>query len=326
MVSRIGFGGIPITRLSLEEAVKVVRETIDRGINLIDTAYAYKHSEKMIGAAIKGLPREELIITTKTHALDKNSLMLELDESLRRLGTDYVDFYQIQNIRDKHRNEIFGPDGAYQGLQDAISAGKVRHPAFSCHSIDLAVEIMKEGHFDIVQLPLNFINTAAADKAVSLARELDMGFIAMKPFGGGMLSSARLVIRYLMQFDNVIADPGIETIEELMEIVALVEEGKTLDSDDLLEIEKLKNELSSTWCYRCDYCQPCPLDISISSILSVKSLLKRMPKESAEKRRNDIKQARLCRECRDCVLRCPYDLDIPQLIKENIAYWEERME
>ena len=322
-VSRIALGGIPIMRVSLEKAAEIVREAIRLGINFIDTANAYGDSEIKVHEGIKGIPRDEIVLATKSGAKDKQTLNAHLDKSLRQLGVDYIDIYQLHNVTPPKSAEVFGPGGAFEGLMEAVQAGKVRFPAFSSHSLSFAIETMRTGKFDVVQLGFNYLDIMAADEAIPLAKQLDMGFLAMKPMGGGLLYNARLSFRYLLQFADIIPDPGIERIEELREIVSIVEEGLPLTEADKAEIESLRKELGDTWCHRCDYCQPCPQGIPINTVLTVKSYLKRFTLHAARGWADDaIKMAHNCTECRTCVQRCPYDLEIPTLLKENIAHWE----
>jgi predicted aldo/keto reductase-like oxidoreductase len=323
MVSRVAFGGIPIMRLSNPEAVKVVRAVIDMGINFLDTAHAYSDSEEKIGQAIKGIPRGRLVLASKSQADDKKSLCEDIDLCLKRLGTDYVDIYQLHNVGSaRRRAAVEAPGGAVEGLMEAVKAGKVRFPAFSSHSVPLAMDMMKTGIYAAVQLPINYIDTAA-EEAIPLAKELDMGFIAMKPMGGGLLDNAELSFKYLLQFDNLIPDPGIERIEEMQQIVDIVNAKKALTAEDKKAIEELRGEFGPEWCHRCDYCQPCPQKISVSSVLTAKSFLKRMPFERAFKMLNDnILKAKDCIECGVCKTRCPYSLDIPGLLQKSIKLWE----
>ena len=316
-------------RISRTDAANLVREAIRLGINFIDTAHGYADSEEKIGDAIKeicrsGGSREELVIASKSPANDKKTFNEQLDLSLRRLGVDYIDIYQFHNISTKEkRDAIFGPGGAMEGLEEAIKAGKVRFPGFTSHSIPMALEIMKSGKFVSVQLPFNYIDCAAADEAIPLAKKLGMGFIAMKPMGGGLLDNAELAFRYLLQFDSIVPDPGIEKTDEIREIVEIVEKNETLSERDKKEIEKQRAQSESSWCHRCDYCQPCPQGIPISSVLSMKSALKRMPPARARMMIGPgAEKARTCTECGSCLPRCPYHLEIPSLLKERIKYWD----
>jgi len=323
-VSRIAFGGIPIQRLSYADAAEVVRGSIGLGINFIDTANGYTDSEEKIGLAIKDTPRDSLVIASKSGARDKETLLGHLDLSLTRLGIDYIDLYQLHGVSSKETyNAVFAKGGAYEGLLEAVSAGKVRFPAFSSHSVSLALSIMREGKFAAVQLPFNYIDDEAAKEAIPLAKEMDMGFIAMKPFGGGLLNDARLSIKFLSQFDSIVPDPGIEKLSEMEEIVRLVESGEKYTPADAAEIEKKKAELGSSWCHRCDYCQPCPQNIRLSMVLNVESIIKRMPFNSVSAMIDPIMEtARECIDCRSCVDKCPYKLNIPELIKEKLTIWD----
>lgn len=326
-VSKVAFGGIPIMRLSKPDAVRLLKQVLDLGINFIDTANVYNDSEEKIGGAIRSVPRESVIIASKSQATDKKTFQEHIDLSLKRLRTDYIDIYQMHNISNMERKEkIFGPGGALEGLEEAVKAGKVRFRGFSSHSCRTAAEIMKTGVYDSVQLPFNFIDTEAKTNAIPLARELDMGFIAMKPMGGGMLEKAGPAFRYLLQFDNIVPDPGIEKIEEMEEIVKLINNPEPLSSEDWKQIEALREELGSQWCHRCDYCQPCPQGIHISYVLNIKSSLKRMPAERAYRMLNkDMEQTLACTECRECVSRCPYNLQVPELLKQKKIIWDEAL-
>jgi predicted aldo/keto reductase-like oxidoreductase len=325
MVSPVAFGGIPIMRLGKEEAASVVRGAIDLGINFIDTANAYNDSEEKIGQAVKGIPRDTLVIASKSGVADKKTFLEHLHKCLASLGTDYVDIYQFHNIATAaKRDAIFAPGGAWEGMAEAVQAGKVRFPAFSSHSIPLALELMKTGKFASVQLPFNFVDTAASDAAIPLARQLDMGFIAMKPMGGGLLEDAALAFGYLMQFDNIVPDPGIERLAEMQQIVAIVQAKKPLTPVEEEKIAALRKELGPQWCHRCDYCQPCPQGIPISSVLTVESALKRMPFDRAFSMANaGVEKARTCIQCKACMKRCPYGLPIPELLTKKIAVWDQ---
>ncbi|MDR1319765.1 MAG: aldo/keto reductase [Treponema sp.] len=323
-VSRIALGGIPIMRVSKAEAVKVVREAIGLGINFIDTAHVYADSEEKIGEGLRGLRREDFVISSKSPANDKKAFNEHLDLSLKRLGLDYIDIYHLHNIgSEARRDAVLAPGGAFEGLQEAVKAGKIRFPAFSSHSLPIALELMKSGLFSVVQFPFNYIDHDAEKEAIPLAKKLDLGFIAMKPMGGGLLDNAGLSFRYLLQYDSIIPDPGIEKIEELEEIAGIVEKKPPLTAKDREEIEKLRAEFGPSWCHRCDYCQPCPQGIPISAVLGARSNAKRFdPALSLSMIGPAIAKARECLDCRDCMKRCPYHLEIPKLLGESIAFWD----
>jgi predicted aldo/keto reductase-like oxidoreductase len=149
----------------------------------------------------------------------------------------------------------------------------------------------------------------------------------MKPFGGGLLGNASLVFRYLMQFDGIVPDPGIEKLSEIEEIVRIVDSPEQFSAGDAAAIEKIKKESAGVWCHRCGYCNPCPQDIFINWVLTIEGFFKRftLPNVISMAGEN-MEKARSCTECRECVKRCPYDLDIPALLKEKLAYWDKYLE
>jgi predicted aldo/keto reductase-like oxidoreductase len=210
-------------------------------------------------------------------------------------------------------------------MQAAVQAGKVRFPAFSSHSLDVSEKVLTSyDGFYAVQLPFNFVDNAAAERLIPRAREKQVGFIAMKPLGGGMLDDAELCFRYLNQFDSIIPDPGIERIEEMKEIIGIIERRSALTDEEQKRIEAVRNTMQGVWCHRCQYCMPCPQDIKITPVLSAGSMAKRMPKETIFSNLDAAMKKTLdCTGCRECVERCPYDLDIPHLLEKQREHWEE---
>ena len=325
MVSRVAFGGIPIQRLGAQDAAAVVRGAIELGVNFIDTANGYTDSEEKIGLAIKGMNRGDLIIASKSGARDKKTFAAQLDLSLKRLGTDYVDLYQHHGISSPEQYEaLFAEGGVNEAMTEGIRAGKIRFAAISSHSVALSLRIIREGKFAAIQLPFNYVDDEAAKEAIPLAKLHGIGFIAMKPFGGGLLTDANIAIRYLSQFDSIVPDPGIEKLSEIEEIVRILERGGRYTEADAAAVEKSKKELGASWCHRCDYCRPCPQDIGISTVLCIESFFKRMPYGRVKMMAGGaMEAARACTECRACVAKCPYSLDIPGLLKEKIGKWEK---
>jgi predicted aldo/keto reductase-like oxidoreductase len=146
----------------------------------------------------------------------------------------------------------------------------------------------------------------------------------MKPFAGGLLNDATLSIKYVLQFDWVVPDPGIETVEEIEEIVSIVESGDwTLTARERQEIEARRAELGTQFCRQCGYCQPCPQEIPISMVMITQGMWKLWPRETfLDWMGRVIDQARDCVQCGECETRCPYQLPIQERIAENIAFYE----
>ncbi len=327
-VTRVAFGGIPIMRLSMEESVRVVKDVIEMGVNFIDTANAYGDSEEKIGMAIREFPRERLVIASKSMARDSETFLQHLETGLKKLGTDYIDIYHMHALSsDEDLDKVLGPGGAMEGLDRAIRDGKVRYKAFSSHNLTVAKKVVRSGEFQVIQYPFNFIDDDAQDELIPLAEKMNMGFIAMKPLGGGLLDDAEICFRYLMQFDSIVSDPGIEKTGEMKQIIDIINDPGPLSEDEEARIEEIRRALGKNWCHRCDYCRPCSEGIPISMVLIAKSIVKRMPYHSAcDFLEEPMEKARGCTECRSCVQKCPYDLDIPALLQKNLSAWEKYKE
>lgn len=322
-VSRIGMGGIPIQRPTEDEAIGVIRRALDLGVTLIDTSLAYGPSEERIGKAVAGR-RDQVIIITKTWALDKVTALEHLELSLKNFGTDYIDLWQFHNISNlEEYKQVLGPDGAMEAAQEALQAGKIRHIGFSSHSLDVALKGVTSGHFEVILFPFNFVTSEAADELVTLAREHDVGFTAMKPFAGGMLGDANLVIKYLLQFENVVPVSGIEKVEEIEEIVDIVSGSWELTPQEWQKIENMRTELGTQFCRRCGYCQPCPQGVRISSLITIRTTWKVWPREDFFTRKTGaVESGRNCVQCGECEEKCPYHLPIREMIVENIEFYE----
>ncbi|MDZ7836669.1 MAG: aldo/keto reductase [Actinomycetota bacterium] len=184
MVSAIAMGGIPIMRLGKAEAVKVIRAVVDMGINFIDTANSYVDSEEKIGEALKPYRREDVIIASKSAARDKAAFLKHVQLSLKRLNTSYIDIHYLHGVNTvEDMEKVMGEQGAYQGLAEAVRDGKIRHMAFSSHSLDTALKMVRTDKFEVLQFPFNFVEKKAAEKLIPEALKRNMGFIAMKPLG-----------------------------------------------------------------------------------------------------------------------------------------------
>ena len=324
-VSRIGFGGIPIQRLTEEDAIKVVQRCLDLGVTFLDTANGYTTSEARIGKAIAGR-REQVILATKTAARDKATALEHLELSLKQLQTEYIDLWQFHNLSTEAAYEqVLGPGGAMEAAQEALASGKIRHLGVTSHSLDLAIKMTPTGHFETVQVPLNFVTNEALTELLPLARQHDVGFIAMKPLAGGLLDNANLAIKWLLQFDDVVPDPGIEQVAEIEEIVRIVEGPWELSAEERQEIDHIRTEVGTRFCRRCQYCLPCPQGINITLMMNVRSFMKRFSADWFEKSNFSavIETARTCIDCGQCEERCPYHLPIREMLSENIAYYEE---
>jgi len=324
-VSRIGFGGIPIQRPTEAEAIRVVQRCLDLGVTFLDTATGYTTSEERIGKAIAG-HRGQVVLATKTMARDRATALEHLEQSLRRLQVDAIDLWQLHNVSTfEALDQVLGPDGALEAAYQAVHAGKVRHVGISSHSMDVALKAVPLGHFETIQFPFNFVTSEPADSLLPLARQYNLGFIAMKPLGGGLLSDARLCLKYLLQFDGVVPDPGIQRVEEIEEIAAIVAGSWDLTPEEWQAIERIRAQVGTRFCRRCGYCEPCPQGVRISIVMNLQSFCVRMPmaRMTAGGIAEAAASAEDCIKCGECEEKCPYHLPIRDMIAENIEFYEK---
>ena len=327
-VSRIGMGGIPIQRPPDEEAVGIIRHALDLGITFVDTSLGYGTSEERIGRAIHDR-RYEVMIATKGGWSDRATALNHIDSSLKRLNTDYIDLWQFHGVNTLEAYEkVLGPGGAYEGAQEALKNGKIRHIGISSHALDVALKAVSSDIFETIQFPLNFISDEAAEELVPLAREHDVGFIGMKPFAGGNIRDAPLATKYLLQFSNVVPIPGIQKAEELDEIVTIVTKGPwEVTVKDQKKIEKIRAELGTRFCHQCGYCMPCPQGVNIPMVMITQLMWRLWPQELFSNPEwwfgTVMKSAKNCIQCGECEPKCPYNLPIRELIPENVEFYEQ---
>jgi predicted aldo/keto reductase-like oxidoreductase len=329
MVSRVGMGGIPITRPQENEAIKVIQQALDLGVNIIDTAsgYGLGSSEKRIGRAVAG-HRDRVIIATKTASVTKVGALRSLERSLRQLDTDYIDLWQLGNVTTFEKYEkLLSSDGGLKAAKEASRLGKVRNVGISTHNMAVAVKAVSSGLFETIQFPFNLIADEAAEELVPLAKEHDVGFIAMKPFAAGHIKDANLAIKFLLQFDNVVPDPGIETIEELEEIVGIVNGPWDLTSRERRAIGEIHEKMESRFCRHCEECLPCPNGVHIPQLLYLTAAYKLWSSEWFRKGAGaPLKSWEKCDLCGDCEEKCPFNLPIREMMGENIEYHRKYLE
>jgi uncharacterized protein len=323
-VSEVGFGGIPIIRLSTAEAVMVLRRAYDRGITLFDTANMYLDSEEKMGLAFDGI-RSRLVLASKTLKRDRAGAESDIEVSLRRLRTEYIDLLQIHQLSlECDYQAVTGPDGALEAIFRARQDGKIRHIGVTSHSIEMAIKLVKTGLFSTVQFPFNFIESKPVEELHPVARQEAMGLLAMKPFGGGVLDSAELCFKFLRQFTDVIPLPGFDAVGQVDQIVAIYETENTLSPEDLAAMERYRTELGQQFCRRCEYCQPCEQGVMITSAMNYPIIARRMSEAKAAGFAAKIMESvRNCTECGECVNRCPYNLPIPEMLKKHLALYEQ---
>ncbi len=324
VVTKLGWGGIPIQRISEDEAVAVVKAVIEMGVDLLDTSRGYTTSEHRIGLALKQVKRR-VVLSTKSFVRTAK-VYADVHESLKALSVKKIDIYNLHDVSSMDDYEtVIAPGGAHEGLLRARKEGLIDHIGISSHNLDVLERVLSEGRFDTIMTCYSFLEPDAGSRIFPKARSKDVGVMAMKPFSGGVIEQAGPALRYVLSAPDIVPIPGSETVRKARENWRIFEEGNYgLSEDDKGHIEAVKREFNRQFCRRCDYCQPCTQQIPIQVVLGVKTLIKRLGPQSREVGwvKGIIEKARECTECGECLPRCPYQLPIPELIKENLAYYD----
>ncbi len=317
-VSVIGFGGIPIQRVDAFNAEKVVNRAIELGINFFDTARGYTDSEEKLGAVLKK-HRDQVIIATKSMARDKKRMAADIEKSLKSLAVDYIDLYQIHNVKDKGALEqVMGADGAFAALKEAKEKGKIRHIGVTGHIKDVLSKILPTGEMETVQFPFNPVETDGARKLFEMAEQMDIGIIAMKPMAGGALTNAKLALRFILEHPVSVAIPGMDAPEQVEENAAAGNDPRLLSETEREELAGVVAGLGARFCRRCEYCLPCRQGIDIPSVFLFDGYYTRYDlKDWAQDRYRAMKvKPDDCLACGECEERCPYNLPIRKMLKE----------
>ena len=315
VISRTGFGALPIQKVDFDEAEKILRQAYESGITFFDTARGYTDSEDKIGRSLARV-RDEIVIATKAHAQDKTSLFDCLHTSLEKLKTNYVDILQLHNPSPLPDPE--DKNSAYAGLVEARQKGLVRFIGITNHKLDLALEAAASGLYDTVQFPLSCISSQRDLTLIDLCKQNNVGLIAMKALSGGLITNVKAAFAFLRQFDSVVPIWGIQRLNELEEIVGYENQPSMLDTALQAAIEEDREELAGDFCRGCGYCLPCPADIPVPMAARMAMLLKRAPTKNLLSRSAQEGMARIenCAQCYQCRSRCPYQLDVPVLLKK----------
>ena len=318
-VSLIGFGGIPIMRVSTSQAVDVVRAALRAGINLIDTARGYGDSERKIGRALKMHPGR-VFLASKSPKRDREGMLDDFNLSARNLAVDTIDLYQAHCVNTAEDLErLLGSGGGYEALLKLRSEGRLRFIGITSHNIGLLKEAILTGKFDTIQVLFSLLESEAAREVIPMAREAGHGILAMKPFGGGCIQEYDIALRFVLSQPGVIAIPGMAAVEEVASNVAVATERSPLLDEELKRVEHVRKELGPRYCRRCDYCQPCPNEIPISFALHIPSVRRRMGDAMMKTGpyRGLLGKLKTCEECGLCEERCPFDLPVMDLIRES---------
>ena len=318
-VPRNGFGCLPIQRISRDETATLLRKAYGAGIRFYDTARFYTDSEAKLGFALHDV-RKEIYIASKTMSTKPEEFWNQLFTSLDMLKTNYLDIYQFHN-------PAFCPkpgdgSGLYEAMLEAKEKGLIRHIGITNHRLPVAMEAAESGLYETIQFPFSYIATEKEIALVSLCREKNIGFIAMKALSGGLITDSAAAYAYLAEFDHVLPIWGIQREKELDEFISYIDHPPVRDARTQAVIDRDKEELGADFCRGCGYCLPCPAGIDIPTCARMSLMIRRAPVSVYLSGEWQSKMAKIdgCIDCGHCKSHCPYSLNTPVLLKKN---WED---
>ena len=318
VTNKNGFGALPIQRVSAEYAGMLLRRAYDAGITFFDTARSYSDSEMKIGLALSEV-RRDIIIATKTPSTTVEGFWKDLETSLRLLKTDYIDIYQFHN-------PAFCPKpgdgtGLYEAMEEAKRQGKIRFIGITNHRPHVAREAVESGLYDTLQFPFCYLATKTDIDLVHLCKEKNVGFISMKGLSGGLITNSAAAYAWQAKFDNALPIWGVQRENELDEFLSYMDNPPQMDGEIEAFIEKERKELIGNFCRACGYCMPtCPVGIEISNCARMSQLIRRSPSAVWLTPESQAKMMKIeeCIHCNMCVSKCPYELDTPTLLQQNL--------
>lgn len=357
--SVIGFGTMRFPtdetgKLNEKKAIEMVRFAIDNGLNYIDTAYPYHDglSESMLGKALGDGYREKVVLTTKSPLWElkcPEDFDRILDEQLKKLKTDYVDFYLLHSVTRTMWKDIVLKFNLLDRLRKAKKDGKVLHIGFSFHDdYDCFLEVLNTFYdCEACLLQMNYvdINNQATMKGISFAREKGIGVIIMEPVRGGLLANppsgikniltkdkpyARHALDFLWDKEEVnVVLSGMSTMEQISQNILWASESSAgMLSEQEKEMYKKAEEVWRTSanvpCTKCEYCLPCPLEIDIPRVYEAYngSVLEKK-KNIISKYGQALSKVADCIGCGQCTGMCPQKIDGAKTMAEIQKYFEK---
>lgn len=343
-VPRLSIGAMRLPN-DVSCAVALLRQAIDEGLRYIDTSRGYGESERILGLALQGGYRKKVILSTKWSPWIKkitpedntssDCVRQRIEESMKRLGVDYLDYYQIWNIDSReHYDQATAKGGMLEGILRAKDEGLIGHIGFTAHdSVENLLAYIEEADWcEIILTTYNMLNTKYAP-VIKAAHLKGIGTVTMNPVGGGKLANqsqklimlakevgavsvADLAIRYVLSNQHIDTMlNGLSKPDDINDSIASLKRGgfsaSQIDRIDCY-IKDIRRQASS-FCTNCKYCMPCPEGIDIPAIMSCIQDARYWDwKDTARTRYGSIKgqKADACVQCGKCERACTQHLKI----------------
>ena len=342
-------------KIIMETAEKLLCHAVEQGINYFDTAYIYPGSEAALGEFFEknGLRSRVKIATKLPHYLIKNKSGLDklFEEELRRLRTDYIDYYLMHMLNDIEAWQRLLDMGIVQWIEEKKAAGSIRQVGFSYHgNSDMFCKILDAYDWDFCQVQYNYLDehSQAGRRGVEYALSKGIPVIIMEPLRGGKLvnqlpekgkkiiaeypvkrSAAEWGLRWLWDQEEVtVVLSGMgsaDMLEENLRIAADSEVGQIpMEERDLYsQVVQAINETVKVGCTACGYCQPCPMGVDIPGAFAAYNRWYGEDKKNAfmdylkcTTFRKNSTGAGNCIGCGKCEKHCPQNIAIRQELKE----------
>ena len=357
-VSILGFGAMRLPHRGQESDIdepataQMIRGTIDRGVNYVDTAYVYHggNGEGAVGRALSGGYRDKVQLATKLPIWSVEKLAdcdRIFDEQLDRLQTGHFDFYLLHCLQKPYWPKLRDL-GVLQWAERQQAAGRIRHFGFSFHdSYETFVEIVDAYDWSFCQIQYNFVNeeVQAGTRGLQYAAAKGLGVIVMEPLFGGTLANppptvqriwetagngarpADLALRWAWNSPEVsLVLSGMNSLEQVRRNVASAERAGvgTLTADELALLARVRDEyqrLSPIPCTKCGYCLPCPSGVNIPLNFELYNQATVFQGSSQVLCRNlylslpESERATACERCGTCEERCPQHLPVADLLQ-----------
>jgi predicted aldo/keto reductase-like oxidoreductase len=248
-VSKYTVGGYHMRVKGEAEAVKIIHRAIDLGVTMFDSAAKYHDgaSDEAYGKALTPAMRQKILLMSKAEKRTRDEAMLQLENTLKRMKTDYLDLWQCHEVVTQQEvDKIFGPSGSLEAFVKAKKEGKVRHIGFTGHADPAVHQRLLDGYegWETVQHPVNcvdphylsFINTVMPN-----IRKKGLGLLAMKSNAIGALTQQKIAtidecLRFTWTQDVDTLVSGAETVEQLEHNIGVL---KTLKKMSKAEITQL---------------------------------------------------------------------------------------
>ena len=321
-VNKNGFGALPIQRVSMDEAIRLLHRAFDGGIRFYDTARLYTDSEEKLGQAFPDR-RSRIFLASKTGAVTAEGFWKDLETTLKNLKTDYLDIYQFHNpaFCPKPGDE----SGLYDAALEARKKGMILHIGITNHRLNVAQEAIDSGLYETLQFPFCYLSGEPELKLLEGCKKQDMGFLSMKALSGGLITNAAAAFAFQAQFPETLPLWGIQREEELEQFLSFVDNPPSMNEALSAVIEKDRKELLGEFCRGCGYCMPCPAGIEINNCARMSLLLRRAPSAGylTPQWQEKMQKIENCKHCDSCKKKCPYGLDTPKLLKKNYEDYKE---